>query len=222
MTTALAIASFVWSIVSMFFKSINWASPKVWCVLAFVGGCQFDRSFLWHPKAAPSVVSPDNPSPRKPILPWRASEAGAAEREKKVHIINPDGTQEHRPLTPDEEEQLAPMTEEEFAAFVEWLRTQPRRSIVDGRLLPFEPTPDPISDNDGLPQPADETRPKSSELLDQLNADLNARMNFEPNPKPKGSPATSCGPRGCPPSAGGGGSSYTGGGIFRRGIFRRR
>lgn len=43
---------------------------------------------------------------------------------RKAHIINPDGTQEHRPLTPDEEEQLRPMTMEEFEAFKAELRKQ--------------------------------------------------------------------------------------------------
>jgi hypothetical protein len=174
MATFITLASFAWSIAVGIFKSIDWSSKWTIAVLTFVGGCQFDRSFLWHPKAAPSVVSPDNPSPRKPILPWRASEAGAGE-------------------------------------------IQPSRKPAQ----PFEPTPDPISENTpGAPdQPADETRPKMADLLDDVNADLNARMNFEPNPKPvkANSPATSCGPRGCPPSAGGGG-----GGFFRRGIFRRR
>lgn len=172
MATALAIVSFIWTLVVTILRAINWSSPKVWCILAFVGGCQFDRSFLWHPKAAPSVVSPDNPSPRKPILPWRASEAGAGER-----VVTP--------------------------------------------TTPFEPTPDPIS-TPTVKQPADETRPKMADLLDDVNADLNARLNLSPNPvgpnaaKVMKSPATSCGPRGCPPSAGGGS------GIFRRGIFRRR
>lgn len=81
MATFIAIASFAWTLAVSILKSIDWSSKLTLCVLAFVGGCQFDRSVLWHPKASPSVVSPDNPSPRKPILPWRVSEAGAAERQ---------------------------------------------------------------------------------------------------------------------------------------------
>lgn len=159
MATFITIASFAWTLVVGILKSIDWSSKWTIAVLMFVGGCQFDRSFLWHPKAAAHDVTPSPVQPRKPILPLRASEAGAGERQ---HV----------------------------------------------------PVPDPIS-TPGVKQPADETRPKMADLLDDVNADLNAQMNFDPNPKPVGTRAASqCGPEGCPPAAGGGK-------ILRR-IFRRR
>ena len=52
---------------------------------------------------------------------------------RKAHIINPDGTQEHRPLTPDEEEQLRPMTVEEFEKFKNELRKHLTPHWEDGR-----------------------------------------------------------------------------------------
>jgi hypothetical protein len=115
---------------------------------------------------------------------------------KKAHIVNADGTQEHRPLTPDEEEQLAPMTEAEFIAFQQWLKTQPRRSYIDGRLLPV---PDPISTPQDDEQAADEEPKAAAAVAPRTQAPQPSRsyraaglFGFRRLPG-----ASSCGPNGC-------------------------